>query len=191
MYALQLGPPRTTTLDGSWRLPLLLFHFDLAISLDSCCTLVSAGVAVRPQHTLHSTTSADLHLPRLPLSTMPVPSLPVEIIEHVIKLSLPPLLFSTFKKRYSYLKRYSLVDSTWRELAQRELWREVLLTRSSSSQVKRAISQVHPQSLHGVWLEDYHGRDLLDLRKAGIHPRRIAAWSGELDPSLWGFFSGM
>ncbi|ORY88189.1 hypothetical protein BCR35DRAFT_21764 [Leucosporidium creatinivorum] len=58
---------------------------------------------------------------------MVAPPLPVEIVEHIIKQSLPLLRFNTFDKRYRVLRKFSLVDSTWKELAQRELGRHVLV----------------------------------------------------------------
>ncbi|ORY66639.1 hypothetical protein BCR35DRAFT_308500 [Leucosporidium creatinivorum] len=63
---------------------------------------------------------------------MVVPPLPVEIVEHIIKQSLPPLRFSTFNKRYRLLRKFSLVDSRWRVLAQRELGRHVLVKNGQS-----------------------------------------------------------
>ncbi|ORY88207.1 hypothetical protein BCR35DRAFT_324305 [Leucosporidium creatinivorum] len=58
---------------------------------------------------------------------MVVPPLPVEIVEHIIKQSLPPLRFDTFKERYELLKTFALVDSRWRVLAQRELGRHLVV----------------------------------------------------------------
>jgi len=60
---------------------------------------------------------------------MVVPPLPVEITEHIIKQSLPILRFSTFRERYRILRTFSLVDPTWRNLAQKELGKHVMLTK--------------------------------------------------------------
>ena len=175
---------------SSLALPLRLGNFarhPLYSIQRACNSLISA------HYTLDYISDRSSVSPFPPRSSMPIPSLPVEIIEQVIKSSLPPLIFSTFKKRYSLLKRYSLVVSTWRELAQRELWREVLVTEENSSQVQRAIGQVCHEKVRGVWIGWIHetpGRVLLDLRKAGIHPRRIAAWRGQLGSMVWSLFSG-
>ncbi|ORY88078.1 hypothetical protein BCR35DRAFT_351211 [Leucosporidium creatinivorum] len=54
-----------------------------------------------------------------------LPSLPLEIIYHIIKLSLPLVRFNTFRERYELLRTFSLVSKSWTSLAQAELWRHI------------------------------------------------------------------
>lgn len=60
--------------------------------------------------------------------TRALPTLPPETISHIIKLSLPVKRFGSFRERYRVLRSYSLVDRTWRELAQARLFRHVWLS---------------------------------------------------------------
>ncbi|ORY66627.1 hypothetical protein BCR35DRAFT_354856 [Leucosporidium creatinivorum] len=71
---------------------------------------------------------------------MVVPPLPVEIIEHIIKQSLPPLRFDTFKERYELLRTFALVDSRWRVLAQRELGKHLMVTRAGQKELEETLN---------------------------------------------------
>ncbi|ORY88195.1 hypothetical protein BCR35DRAFT_351035 [Leucosporidium creatinivorum] len=84
---------------------------------------------------------------------MVVPPVPVEIVEHIIKQSLPPLRFETFKERYELLRTYSLVDSRWKELAQKELGRHVVVTNEGRERLKEAIhdSKTFARHAQSVW----------------------------------------
>ncbi|ORY88181.1 hypothetical protein BCR35DRAFT_330057 [Leucosporidium creatinivorum] len=84
---------------------------------------------------------------------MVVPPLPVEIVEHIIKQSLPPLRFETFKERYELLRTYSLVDSRWRVLAQKELGRHLVVTNEGWERLKEAIhdSKSFGRQAQSVW----------------------------------------
>lgn len=53
------------------------------------------------------------------------PSLPWELIHHIIKLSLPAIRCDTFAERYELLLNFTLVSKSWSSLAQAELWRHV------------------------------------------------------------------
>lgn len=53
-----------------------------------------------------------------------------ETITYIIKLSLPAKRFSSFVERYKILLACSLVNRTWRELGQAELFRDVALWNS-------------------------------------------------------------
>lgn len=55
-----------------------------------------------------------------------VPALPIEILQHIIRLALPNLEVHV-RKRYRFLSRCCLVSHAWRALAQRELYRYVHL----------------------------------------------------------------
>lgn len=55
---------------------------------------------------------------------MPLPTIPLEIWSHIVKLSLPVRRSTLFLVRYHVLLVYSLANSTWKELAQVELARE-------------------------------------------------------------------
>ncbi|GAA5949996.1 hypothetical protein JCM21900_001357 [Sporobolomyces salmonicolor] len=60
-----------------------------------------------------------------------LPSLPFELIQHIFTLSLPPPAgttnWTTFSQRSCALRTYALLSRTWRDWAQAELWRHVLL----------------------------------------------------------------
>ncbi|ORY76897.1 hypothetical protein BCR35DRAFT_118357 [Leucosporidium creatinivorum] len=56
-----------------------------------------------------------------------IPPLPTEIVHHIIKLSLPVLSFKSYGERYVLLLAYSLVNSTWRALAKKELYEELFV----------------------------------------------------------------
>lgn len=61
------------------------------------------------------------------LMSNPLPTLPLEIWSHIIRLSLPVKCFASFRERYDVLLAYSLVNRIWRELAQAQLLRHVWL----------------------------------------------------------------
>lgn len=56
-----------------------------------------------------------------------LPSLPPEITQHIIRLGLPRFSITTHRERYATLKCFALVNSTWSTLAQKELFRHVVL----------------------------------------------------------------
>lgn len=56
-----------------------------------------------------------------------LPTLPAELIEHIIRSSLPPLAFPTFRLRYDLLLSYSSVSRIWNEAAQAELYSHIWL----------------------------------------------------------------
>lgn len=53
-----------------------------------------------------------------------IPSLPLENLQHIIRLAVPNVEVH-IRKRYQFLCRCSLVSHAWRALAQRELYRYV------------------------------------------------------------------
>lgn len=91
-----------------------------------------------------------------------LPALPAELIGYIIRLSLPPLAFPTFRLRYDRLLAYSTVSSVWYEAAQAELYSD-------------------------VWLGDLQKEDLLweliGKAKKGWANRARTLWCGyEADP---------
>ena len=84
------------------------------------------------------------------------PSLPTEIIHRIIQLALPRVSFKSFRERYETLLDFALVDQRWRELAQRELLRHVLLRRDeqAGSFVRFASTEQHHASTKALWLEE-------------------------------------
>ncbi|ORY76851.1 hypothetical protein BCR35DRAFT_305596 [Leucosporidium creatinivorum] len=90
-------------------------------------------------------------------SSSTLPKLPAELIEHIIRLSLPPLAFSTFRARYDLLLAYSTVSSVWHEAAQAELYSQ-------------------------IWLGDMETEDLLwqliGMTKKGWTNRTRSLWCG-------------
>lgn len=54
-----------------------------------------------------------------------LPSLPTEIVQRIIQLSLPPTWFFTFRERYDILLNLCGVNKLWATTAQRELVRDV------------------------------------------------------------------
>jgi hypothetical protein len=76
-----------------------------------------------------------------PPLTMP-PLLPPETIRHIIQLSLPPVLYSAFEERYALLLSYSLVNSTWRQIAKEELFRDLWVA-------NKAVGDRILQGMHG------------------------------------------
>lgn len=85
-----------------------------------------------------------------------IPSLPTELIENIIRLSLPPIRFSSYRERYNVLVAYSLVSSVWRSLAQEELGKHLVI--GSTKGLKLVIQRlklinkdghkISPLSLH-------------------------------------------
>jgi hypothetical protein len=73
---------------------------------------------------------------------MVVPPLPVEITKHIIKQSLPPLQFDTFMERYRILRTFSLVDSRWWDLAQKERGKHVMLSKSQVKEMRDTTVQL-------------------------------------------------
>ncbi|KAL8287571.1 hypothetical protein RQP46_003429 [Phenoliferia psychrophenolica] len=57
-----------------------------------------------------------------------VPALPLEVVESIIKHSLPAVAEDTFGERYLILRTYQSVNKAWAGLAQRELHRYVKLS---------------------------------------------------------------
>ncbi|ORY92578.1 hypothetical protein BCR35DRAFT_298035 [Leucosporidium creatinivorum] len=55
----------------------------------------------------------------------PLPSLPTEIMQRIIQLSLPRLSFKTFRERFNTLLNLCRVNKLWAALAQEELYRHV------------------------------------------------------------------
>ncbi|ORY66631.1 hypothetical protein BCR35DRAFT_334561 [Leucosporidium creatinivorum] len=91
---------------------------------------------------------------------MVVPSLPIEIVEHIIKQSLPPLRSTAFQKRYELLRTFALVDSRWRVVAQRELGKHVLLkkTRFEKIAVLNGFVPEYLKQATSVWVEAEDGK---------------------------------
>ncbi|ORY88072.1 hypothetical protein BCR35DRAFT_301985, partial [Leucosporidium creatinivorum] len=72
----------------------------------------------------------------------PLPSLPLEIIHHIIELSLPPIRFETFSERYELLRTFSLLSKSWTSWAQTELGRHVCAdTRKGCRALERALKE--------------------------------------------------
>lgn len=59
-----------------------------------------------------------------------ISSLPLELVHHIIKFSLPPLDSRTFHERYRTLRRLVLVNAAWARLARTELNRHISLSRA-------------------------------------------------------------
>ncbi|KAK4699196.1 hypothetical protein P7C70_g7068, partial [Phenoliferia sp. Uapishka_3] len=62
-----------------------------------------------------------------PSPLRPLPTLPLELIAHIIELSVPPIQWSTFPLRYELLTRFSLVSHFCRSIAQPRLYSHILL----------------------------------------------------------------
>lgn len=56
-----------------------------------------------------------------------IPSLQIEIYQQIINLSLPPFKPSEAQFRYENLLNYILVSQLWRELAEKELYKYVVI----------------------------------------------------------------
>jgi hypothetical protein len=56
-----------------------------------------------------------------------IPPLPTKILHHIIKLSLPVVSFGSYRQRYDLLLVFSLVNSTWRALARKELYEKLFV----------------------------------------------------------------
>lgn len=54
-------------------------------------------------------------------------SLPFELIYHIMELATPPPRLRSFRDRYEFLQRCSLVDKQWRGIAQELLFRHIYL----------------------------------------------------------------
>lgn len=65
-------------------------------------------------------------------SLRPPPQLHIEIIEHIIHLSVFPFNPSAAQSSRSHLLAFCLVNSTWRAIAQRELFKNVHIIVNSS-----------------------------------------------------------
>lgn len=61
-----------------------------------------------------------------------IPSLPPELVNLIMGLSLPPLKLTTYSERYSTLRNFSLVSKLWTGFAQEELIQHVTLNTGSS-----------------------------------------------------------
>jgi hypothetical protein len=81
-----------------------------------------------------------------------LPSLPTEILQHIIQLSLPRLSFKTFRERYDILLNSCLVNKLWAVLAQRELFRHVWCTEEGIFQVYYAEKGDTKLPTHSLWL---------------------------------------
>ena len=57
----------------------------------------------------------------------PVPTLPIELVAHIIELSLPERQYHTFAERYATLRTLSLVNNLWKDLAHDQLYKHVLV----------------------------------------------------------------
>ncbi|ORY88144.1 hypothetical protein BCR35DRAFT_32729 [Leucosporidium creatinivorum] len=68
-------------------------------------------------------------------------SLPLELIQHIIKLAPPPLHSRTFHERYLILRRLALVNSSWSRFAQLELSRHISLDPKSYVALVKALSE--------------------------------------------------
>lgn len=53
--------------------------------------------------------------------------LPVEIVSKIIDLTLPPFQPSSSRKRYTLLLKYTKVSWMWKEIAEEELYRNLLI----------------------------------------------------------------
>ncbi|ORY73819.1 hypothetical protein BCR35DRAFT_144969 [Leucosporidium creatinivorum] len=96
-----------------------------------------------------------------------VRALPTEIVHHIIILSLPEeTTYATYKDRYRSLLAYSLVDSKWRTLAQKELYSVLYVTESKylkSGLLAKAQSLGGGRRLHlGVPESQWRRRDYSD-----------------------------
>ncbi|ORY92609.1 hypothetical protein BCR35DRAFT_348976 [Leucosporidium creatinivorum] len=94
----------------------------------------------------------------------PLSSLPTEILQRIIQLSLPRLSYKTFRERYDILLILCRVNKRWAALAQRELYSHVWLNHEvagaaflvnySSSLASRTkslrLNEEHPSPLKGV-----------------------------------------
>lgn len=91
------------------------------ISMGSSVSLPSSLVpSSDSHHPVNDTPTSTAQAATLP---MRLPTLPPEIIEHIIRLSMPPLSLGTYRERHNTLNAVSLVNSTWNAEAQKELYR--------------------------------------------------------------------
>ncbi|ORY76934.1 hypothetical protein BCR35DRAFT_353300 [Leucosporidium creatinivorum] len=123
------------------------------------------------------------------------PPLPTEILHPIIKFSLPIVSFRTYRARYRLLLVYSLVNSTWRALAKKELYEELFVkdlkeaaAALSAEGACEAVKRIH-YGLPYPWPDSDEMEDL-DLGKVEL-PRsarelRISGFrvNGEVLPSL-------
>ncbi|ORY92590.1 hypothetical protein BCR35DRAFT_298052 [Leucosporidium creatinivorum] len=93
-------------------------------------------------------------------ASRPLPSLPTEILQRIIQLTLPRLSFNTFRERYDTLLNLCRVNKLWAAPAQEELYRHVGLTgkqmgkRLIESQRSSALSPLPIKSLRALVGED-------------------------------------
>lgn len=99
-----------------------------------------------------------------------LPVLPPETIEHIIKLSLP----TDDRDRRHALLAYSLVDSTWRDIAQRELGRQVVLYGLPGTKKFAAALEEQPRLAETV-------RSLTPAPELSYEIRRMDDWSVALN----------
>ncbi|ORY73831.1 hypothetical protein BCR35DRAFT_306940 [Leucosporidium creatinivorum] len=100
-----------------------------------------------------------------------IPSLPTEILHHIIKLSLPVVSFGTYRERYNLLLAYSLVNSTWRALAKKELYEELFVKNSKEAAAALSVEGAR-ETVKRVHLGPYETRGF-DVR---LEDARLGAW---------------
>lgn len=119
-----------------------------------------------------------------------LPTLPPEIIQHIIQLALPPLSITTYRERYDILLRFSLVDSTWHSFAETELYQHILLLDDEqASTFKEALLKPRSSKYQSRTLQlsedfDWDGIDLI-LDLAGHLEHLVELWitsAGQLPP---------
>jgi hypothetical protein len=114
--------------------------------------------------TMESASPDSLLQPAPSPAPTPVPSLPTEIIQRIIQLALPRVSYSTFPERYKTLKAFTLVNSTWRSLAQEELGRHLSLKHEQRLREaqRAAVTQRRPElwrTVQSVRLTDEEDQD--------------------------------
>ncbi|ORY92597.1 hypothetical protein BCR35DRAFT_4394 [Leucosporidium creatinivorum] len=100
----------------------------------------------------------------------PLPSLPTEIWQRIIQLTLPRLSYKTFRERYDTLLVLCRVNKLWAALAQRELYSHVWLNHEVSGTAFLAnYSSSLARTTKSLRLNEEHRSSLEGIATALMH----------------------